>query len=90
MDAFISVEELRDLMEQGKPVTVVDVRTTADRGDWWIPGSRHVDAYVALKAGEEGLLCSVDLPVETPVVTVCGVEVSWLMVTLMGYEPARL
>ncbi len=73
MEAFISVEELRDLMEQGKPVTVVDVRTTADRGDWWIPGSRHVDAYVALKAGEEGLLCSVDLPVETPVVTVCGV-----------------
>jgi glyoxylase-like metal-dependent hydrolase (beta-lactamase superfamily II) len=73
MDTFISVEELRDLMERGGPVTVVDIRTTADRDDWWITGSLHVDAYAALKAGEEGLLGSVDLPVKTPVVTVCGV-----------------
>jgi glyoxylase-like metal-dependent hydrolase (beta-lactamase superfamily II) len=73
MDSFISVGELRDLMQREKPVTVVDVRTTADRGDWWITGSLHVDAYDSLKAGEAGLLSSVDLPVETTVVTVCGV-----------------
>ena len=72
MDSFISVEELRDQMERGMPVTVVDIRTSADRDDWWITGSLHVDAYAALKAGEEGLLGGVDLPVETLVVTVCG------------------
>jgi glyoxylase-like metal-dependent hydrolase (beta-lactamase superfamily II) len=73
MDSMISVEELRDLMDRGKPVTVVDVRTTADRADWWITGSRHVDAYDALKAGEEGPLGSLDSTVQSPVVTVCGV-----------------
>ena len=72
MDDLISVDELRDLMQRGRPVTVLDIRTASDRGDWWITGSRHVDSYDALKAGEEGLLGSVDLPAEALVVTVCG------------------
>ena len=73
MDEEISVKELRELMEMGKPVTIVDIRTAADRSEWWIPGSVHVDAYAAVKAGHPGPLGDVNLPVETPVVTICGV-----------------
>src|SRR3954447_25414137 len=47
----IDVAELRKMLEIGQPVTVLDVRAAADRAEWFIPGSRHVDAYEALKAG---------------------------------------
>ena len=35
----MSAEELKDLLAAGQPVTVVDIRTPADR-EWSIPGSR--------------------------------------------------
>ncbi len=70
---LISVEELRAWLAGGEPVTVLDIRTDHDRSEWWIPGSVHVDAYAALKNGEQGPLSSVDLPTTTPVVTICGV-----------------
>ena len=54
-------------------MTIVDVRVGTDRSDWWIAGSRHVDAYAALKAGDAGPLARIDLPAARPVVTVCGV-----------------
>jgi glyoxylase-like metal-dependent hydrolase (beta-lactamase superfamily II) len=50
----------------------VDVRADEDREQWAIPGSVHVNAYDALRAGEPGALASVDLPLERPVVTVCN------------------
>ena len=37
----ISTEELRALLVAGRPVTVIDIRTPADR-DWSIPGSLMV------------------------------------------------
>jgi glyoxylase-like metal-dependent hydrolase (beta-lactamase superfamily II) len=69
----ISVNALRDLLERGEPVTVLDVRPTAQREEWSIPGSRHVDAYEALWAGDAGALSRVELPEDRPVVTVCAV-----------------
>jgi glyoxylase-like metal-dependent hydrolase (beta-lactamase superfamily II)/rhodanese-related sulfurtransferase len=70
--ANIDVDELRTMLESGQPVTVLDVRTAADRAEWAIPGSLHVDAYEALKAGDPNVLAGVDLPAARPVVTVCG------------------
>jgi glyoxylase-like metal-dependent hydrolase (beta-lactamase superfamily II) len=67
----ISTEQLRDLLSAGKPVTMVDIRTAADR-EWSIPGSLHIDAYDAVNAGSLGLLAGRDLGPD-PVVTVCGV-----------------
>jgi rhodanese-related sulfurtransferase len=56
----ISTEQLRDLLSAGKPVTVVDIRTAADR-EWSIPGSLHIDAYDAVNAGSLGLFAGRDL-----------------------------
>jgi rhodanese-related sulfurtransferase len=69
----ISVEALRNMLEQGEPVTVLDVRTDEERSEWAIPDSIHFDAYEALKAGDERAMEGVDLPQRLPVVTVCGV-----------------
>ncbi|MBI2536162.1 MAG: MBL fold metallo-hydrolase [Gemmatimonadetes bacterium] len=69
----MSVDALRDLLERREPVTVLDVRPTAQRQEWSIPESRHVDAYQALWAGDADALSRVDLPTDRPVVTVCAV-----------------
>src|SRR5436309_15151684 len=45
----ISTEGLRELLERGSPVTVLDVRPAAERAEWSIPGSVHAEAYDALR-----------------------------------------
>jgi rhodanese-related sulfurtransferase len=68
----ISVESLRHMLEQGEPVTVLDVRTDEERSEWTIHDSIHFGAYEALKAGDERAMEGVDLLKRVPVVTVCG------------------
>ena len=65
----IDVEILRGWLEERRPVTILDVRPTAE---WAIPGSIHVDAYDALQAHDPAALADVDAPLDGPVVTVCG------------------
>lgn len=69
----ISVAALREMLERNEPVTVLDIRPAAQREEWSIPGSRHVDAYEALWAGDENALNGAELPADRPVVTVCAV-----------------
>jgi glyoxylase-like metal-dependent hydrolase (beta-lactamase superfamily II) len=68
----IDVQGLQDWLDGGTPATVLDVRTDDDRAQWSIPGSRHVDAYDALRGGLAGPLADLDLPPDRPVVTVCN------------------
>jgi glyoxylase-like metal-dependent hydrolase (beta-lactamase superfamily II) len=68
----ISVETLRVWLEEGRPVTILDVRPTAERAEWAIPGSIHVDAYDALRAHNPAALAAVDVPSDGPIVTVCA------------------
>ncbi len=68
----ISVETLRTWLEEGHPVTILDVRPTAERAEWAIPGSIHVDAYDALQAHDPAALAALDVPSDVPVVTVCA------------------
>jgi glyoxylase-like metal-dependent hydrolase (beta-lactamase superfamily II)/rhodanese-related sulfurtransferase len=68
----IDVETLRTWLDEGRPVTVLDVRPMAEREEWAIPGSIHVDAYDALKAHDPAALADVDVPSDEPVVTVCA------------------
>jgi rhodanese-related sulfurtransferase len=63
---------LRDMLEHGERVTVVDVRKGEDHAEWSIPGSVHVDAYDALNSGDERAMEGLDLPEGAQVVTVCG------------------
>lgn len=71
-DLAIDCEHLRDWLEAGRHVALLDVRPAAERADWSIPGSQHVDAYDRLRAGDPAALAGVDLPAGTPVVTICA------------------
>jgi rhodanese-related sulfurtransferase len=68
----IGATTLRDMLERGERVTVVDVRKGEDYNEWSIPGSVHFDAYDALHAGDELAMEGLELPEGTPVVTVCN------------------
>jgi rhodanese-related sulfurtransferase len=68
----IDVMVLRDMLECGERVTVVDVRKGEQHAEGSIPGSVHVDAYDALNAGDERAMEGLELPEGAPIVTVCG------------------
>jgi glyoxylase-like metal-dependent hydrolase (beta-lactamase superfamily II)/rhodanese-related sulfurtransferase len=72
MPDYVDASTLRDWLEQNRPVTIIDVRADEDRAQWSIPGSIHVNAYEALKAGEPSVLSDIELPPDRPVVTVCN------------------
>ena len=68
----ISTEGLRELLERGAPVTVLDVRPGAERAEWSIPGSVHADAYEALRRSDPNALANFRPTNGGPVVTVCA------------------
>ena len=72
MTKQIETQTLRDWLEAGQPVTVLDIRTDDDRAQWAIPGSLHVNAYEALRNGQPGALADLPLVADRPVVTVCN------------------
>lgn len=72
MATQIEVPTLRDWLEAHEPVTVVDIRTDDDYAQWAIPGSIHINAYEALRAGQAGALADATLPLDRPVVIVCN------------------
>jgi len=71
-DETISVDELRSMLQLGKPVSVLDVRPSTERDELWIPGSAHIDAYDQLKSGDENALSAFQPTPDTPIVTVCA------------------
>src|SRR5438105_530116 len=68
----ISTEGLRELLERGAPVTVLDVRPAAEHAEWSIPGSVHADAYDALRRGDPTVLEDFHPNNGGRVVTVCA------------------
>jgi glyoxylase-like metal-dependent hydrolase (beta-lactamase superfamily II)/rhodanese-related sulfurtransferase len=72
MAPTVTTDTLRSWLDAGRPVSILDVRSAADREQWAIPGSRHVDVYDALRQGETGALWDLDLPADRAVVTVCN------------------
>lgn len=71
MTKQIDADTLRGWLDEDRPVTVLDIRPDEDRRQWAIPGSVHLNAYEALRAGEAGPLADVSFPLDQPVVTVC-------------------
>jgi glyoxylase-like metal-dependent hydrolase (beta-lactamase superfamily II) len=68
----IDVKTLQRWLEEGRPVTVLDVRQQADFAESHIPGSINTDVYSALKASDPSAMRDVQVPPNVPVVTVCG------------------
>jgi glyoxylase-like metal-dependent hydrolase (beta-lactamase superfamily II) len=59
-------------MERGDQLTVLDVRPAAERLEWSIPGSVHIDVYEALRRADPGALADYQPSGGGPVVTVCA------------------
>ena len=68
----IDARTLRDMLERGERVTVVDVRKREDHARESIPGSVNFDAYDALNAGDERAMEGLELPEGAREVTVCN------------------
>lgn len=58
MTNTIEADTLRQWLDAQQPVTVLDVRSDEDRAQWAIPGSVHINAYDALRAGQAGPLAA--------------------------------
>ena len=58
----IDAKTLRDMLERGERVTVVDVRKREAYAEGSIPGSVNFDAYDALHEGDEQALEGLELP----------------------------
>lgn len=93
-DVTMHVAELRALLESHVPVTVLDIRRAEDWAEWAIPGSLHIDAYEALKAGNPDVLADVSLPRDAPVITICGAgkvsQVATEQLRARGYDARTL
>ena len=68
----VDARTLREWLEGGERVTVVDVRHAEEHAEWALPGSVNFDAYDKLKAGDPDAMEGLDVPEDGPVVTVCG------------------
>jgi rhodanese-related sulfurtransferase len=68
----IDARTLRDMLERGERITVVDVRKQRAHAEDSIPGSVNFDAYDALHAGDERAMEGLELPEGALVVTVCN------------------
>lgn len=66
MPRTMTVDALRERLDRGEAVTVLDLRDDEARAEWSIPGSLHVDASDSLAPLER-----VELPEGRPVVAVC-------------------
>lgn len=65
-------EELRERLDRGEPLVLLDIRPREERAEWTIPESRWVDAYHAVKGGDFRPLDALNLPAEVPVVVICA------------------
>jgi rhodanese-related sulfurtransferase len=68
----IDARTLRDMLERGERVTLVDVRKREAQAEGSIPGSVNFDAYDALHAGDERAMDGIALPEGARVVTFCN------------------
>ena len=68
----MDAKTLREWLEEGEQVTVVDVRPAEEHAEWAVPRSVNFDASDKLKAGDTDAMEDLDVPEDGPVVTVCG------------------
>lgn len=69
---IIDTTELRNWLETGKPVALLDVRTAEQHAEWKIPGSIHIDVYEKLKQNDPTTFDNIELDKTIPVITFCN------------------
>jgi glyoxylase-like metal-dependent hydrolase (beta-lactamase superfamily II)/rhodanese-related sulfurtransferase len=68
----IDTKTLRDWLETGKEVSIIDIRPIQERAEWHIPQSIHINAYDKVKANDKNAFQGLHLEKEIPVVVVCA------------------
>lgn len=68
----INTDTLRTWLENGKEISILDIRPIKERTEWFIPGSIYFNAYDKLKAGNTDALHGLHLDKSIPVVTLCA------------------
>jgi len=90
----VDAATLRNWLENGRPVTILDIRPISERTEWFIPGSIYLNAYDKLKANNRDALQGVHLDKTVPVVTICaGGKTSLIAADLLqkqGFEAYSL
>jgi ubiquinone/menaquinone biosynthesis C-methylase UbiE/rhodanese-related sulfurtransferase len=71
-DLKIDVATLDKWLADKKPVTILDIRPSAQREEGSIPGSIHANVYDKLKANDQHAFDSLTLEQHVPIVTVCS------------------
>lgn len=69
---LIGVEILKNWLDTGKKVSIVDIRPANQRSGAPIPGSIHVDVYDKIKQNDLSTFDSLYLDKSVPVITFCG------------------
>lgn len=68
----IDTKTLRDWLETGKEVSIIDIRPIQERVEWYIPQSIHVNAYEKLKTNDKSAFQGLHLEKHIPVVVICA------------------
>lgn len=68
----IDTEKLRNWLDSGKEVSVIDIRPIEERTEWFIPQSIYVNAYTKLKANDTSAFQGLYLDKNIPAVVVCA------------------
>lgn len=68
----ISAKTLRDWLEIGKEVSIIDIRPLQERIEWYIPQSIHVNAYEKLISRDKNAFRGLHLEKNIPVVVICA------------------
>jgi glyoxylase-like metal-dependent hydrolase (beta-lactamase superfamily II) len=71
-NGMVDAMQLREWLDRGVPIFVLDIRPLSQRQEWQIPGSRYLDAYQRLNEGDISVLNEIEIPDNVKVVTVCA------------------
>lgn len=90
----VNTNTLRSWLEDGKEISILDIRPIEERTEWFIPGSVYWNAYDKLKANDPNALQGLHLDKTVPVVTICaGGKTSMIAAGLLqeqGFEAYSL
>ena len=90
----INANTLRNWLELGHPLSILDIRPMNERLEWYIPQSIHVNAYEKLKNNDFAAFKGLHLDKNVPIVTFCaGGKMSLTaakLLAIQGYDTYSL